>query len=146
MEKPVILRWTEAHRFAFRFKQRVVRAMVPIRTQGAYLLLSGENPLYIGRSDHCVRSRLTGHPLLGIATHFLWEPCNSSVRAFCLEAFWYHRLAGELGGLNLIHPASPTGSGLSCPFCSMDDEAGLTDALPRFHAESQYASVAGTRE
>jgi hypothetical protein len=144
MEKPVILRWSEAHRFAFRFRQRVIRAIVPIRTRGAYLLLSGENPLYIGRSDHCVQSRLAGHPLLGIATHFLWEPCGSSVRAFCLEAFWYHRLAGELGGLILIHPASPVGSGFGCPFCSMDDEAGLADALRHHHLSEPLASVIGT--
>jgi hypothetical protein len=117
MHRPVLIQESSASRLALRFRPRIVQAVVPARAIGAYLLLLGEHPLYIGRSDRCVRTRLCDHPLLWVATHFVWEPCRDAVAAFLLESLWFHRLAGEPGGLNIVHPSTPAGSGMSCPFC-----------------------------
>jgi hypothetical protein len=57
------------------------------------------------------------HPLLGKASHVLWEPCDSPVRAFYLEWIWFHRLTGAAGVVNMIHPARPASAVWTCPVC-----------------------------
>lgn len=116
-------------RFALPLLPQTVRAVVAAHVIGAYLLLQRERPIYVGRSDSCVRTRLATHPLLGIATHFLWEPCQTSVAAFSLESQWYHRLYEEAGMMNLVHPASPEESRVRCPFCNKGDIDALSYAL-----------------
>lgn len=122
-----------ARRFALRLVPETVRAVVPPDEFGAYMLLRRGRPVYVGRSDLCVRTRLVTHPLLGIATHFVWEPCRSRISAFALESFWFHRLHGKADVMNLIHPASPEDSGVPCPFCS----SGEMDALARVLTRQQ---------
>lgn len=109
---------------AFRFTRATVRTLLPPGFPGAYILLrirkgSDAIPIYVGRSDTCLQTRLTGHPYRGRATHFVFAPTGNAKRAFWLEAAWYHRLTSEnVTLLNQLHPASPANSQLNCPFCA----------------------------
>ena len=119
---------TPSARIAFRCAPRTVRAMLPQNLIGAYLLLRGRVPVYVGRSDTCLRTRLSTHNHLGPATHVTWEATRTPVAAFHLESFWYHRHHRSL--LNRIHPAAPAHTGGTCPFC-LDDRPALRHALGR---------------
>ena len=119
-------------RIGFRFAPNVIQALIPMGTIGTYLLLCSRTPIYVGRSDRCLRTRLSGHSLLSVATHFVWEPAPAPINAFLLEAFWYHRLAGRPNVLNVIHPAMPSGRTVACPFCDRQNEMhALRRALGR---------------
>lgn len=111
-----------ASSLALRFTRGVVDLQVPAGTVGAYLLVEqdrrGVRPLYVGRSDTCLRRRLSRHPLQGRATHFVISPARDSRQAFALESYWYHQYSAQGGSLtNRIHPASPARTGHRCPFC-----------------------------
>lgn len=118
---------------ALRFTRSVVNMQIPTGTIGAYLLMEhehqGARPLYVGRSDTCLRQRLSRHPLRGRATHFVVAPARNSHQAYAIESYWYHqyRSAGR-SVRNQIHPASPAGTGRRCPFCT---EAAIARALSR---------------
>lgn len=129
MEAVVTFLEGPASRFALPLVSRTVRVLVPPETIGAYLLLYRSLPIYVGRSDLCVQTRLATHPLIGVATHFVWEPCRSRIAAFTLESVWFHRLDGAVGVVNMIHPASPEESGVRCPFCHAGDDHALARAL-----------------
>lgn len=117
-------------RFAFALTSAMVRAIIPSGRVGVYLLLLDESPLYVGRSDTCIRTRLAGHPMLGRATHFSWQPCRDAVHAFHLEAFWYHALRESgLPIRNQTHPARPAGLKQTCPFCRSTELDSLRQAL-----------------
>jgi hypothetical protein len=118
-------------RFAFELTPATVRAVIPKGALGVYLLLKNGTPLYVGRSDSCVRERLATHAIDGVATHFAWEPCGDDHRAFVLESFWYHHMRDLPGILNVVHPARPVGSNGRCPFCEDGDVAALAYALSR---------------
>ncbi|MBF0129427.1 MAG: hypothetical protein HQL33_05515 [Alphaproteobacteria bacterium] len=96
-------------------------SMIPHGVVGAYLLVDGDRPFYVGRSDSCLRRRLLGNPLLQAATHVFWEVCPSALRAFHMEAFWYDRLSPSGALLNKVHPARPWGDVRPCPFCFDSD-------------------------
>lgn len=121
---------------ALRFTRSVVNMQIPAGTIGAYLLLRHEQeqatPLYVGRSDTCLRRRLTRHPLRGRATHFVAAPTANCHQAYAIESAWYHRyLVTNTPITNQIHPASPTGTGRRCPFCPETEiERALRRALP----------------
>lgn len=124
-------------RVALRFTRSVVNMQIPTGTIGAYLLMEheqeGARPLYVGRSDTCLRRRLSRHPLRGRATHFVVAPARNSHQAYAIESYWYHqyRSAGRTIR-NQIHPASPAGTGRHCPFCPETAiERALSRALPR---------------
>jgi hypothetical protein len=119
----------EVRRIAFRLTPHVVRTLVPRDAVGAYLLLRAGTSIYVGRSDTCVQHRLVAHPLLGVASHFAWEPCRSPALAFAMEAAWYHQFLAPARMLNLIHPARPVGYGRPCPFCEVMNVKALTRAL-----------------
>lgn len=121
MEQVVELSVVSFGRFAYRFTPDVVQALLPDSVVGTYLLIKHGLPVYVGRSDTCLRTRLGRHPWLGIATHFTWEPCRTSFQAFCLESLWYHRLVGEPETLNRVHPARPSNCRRPCPFCVTRD-------------------------
>lgn len=118
-------------RLALPFQRRMIRQVIPPGTTGVYLLLNGKDPVYVGRSDTCLRRRLVGHPLLERLTHVAFEACGSPCRAFYLEAFWFHELMGLPTTLNLIHPARPAASDRPCPFCDTAVAPALERALPR---------------
>ena len=121
---------------ALRFTRSIVNMQIPAGTIGAYVLLRYEQqqatPLYVGRSDTCLRRRLTRHPLCGRATHFVAAPTRNRHQAFAIESAWYHRyLATGASISNQIHPASPVGTGRRCPFCPETElERALRRALP----------------
>ena len=99
----------------------MIRAFVAPGHPGAYLLFVGGVPVYVGRSDRCVQTRLVGHPYLGRAEHFVWHPCTRPEQAFRMESYWYHQLTDAGHARNLIHPARPTGAARGCPFCRVLD-------------------------
>ncbi len=109
--------------FAIPATPQWIRAMVPEGVVGAYLLLKGERPFYVGRSDNCLANRLCGHELLDEASHVVWEVCRDPVRAFHCEAFWYDRSRGTPSLRNRVHPARPAGFDGECPFCSISAES-----------------------
>lgn len=108
---------------AFRFTPATVRTLLPRGFPGAYVLLRARReadvtPIYVGRSDTCLQTRLTRHPHRSRATHFVFAPTKTTKRAFWLEAAWYHQLTADHPGiLNRLHPARPANSHLTCPFC-----------------------------
>jgi len=117
----------EPKQLAFAASPPVVRAFVPPAAVGVYMLLRGGAPFYVGRSDRCVQSRLTGHALLGLASHVTWEPCADPLHAYRLESAWFHALSPTL--LNRIHPARPLGWTKECPFCGTRDCQALAQAM-----------------
>lgn len=121
---------TAAARFAIPAAPAWIRPFVPEGVVGAYMLLKGDAPLYVGRSDSCLRSRLVGHELLPRASHLVWQACRSPRHAFHLEAFWYDRLktGGQL--LNRVHPAKPSLSDEPCPYCELS-QGPMPAFLPR---------------
>lgn len=117
-----------SRRFAFRLTSAVVRSMLVDGSIGTYVLLRYNVPVYVGRSDHCLRQRLTKHNHAKIATHVTWEITETVVQAFHLEAYLYHHYRGQL--INKIHPAAPVGSQQQCPFCEKCTRRALARALP----------------
>lgn len=109
--------YVEFKRWGYTFNPGVVRRLIPSDVVGIYLLMYGNAPIYVGRSDHCLRSRLADHWLLMVATHFVWEICSTPYQAYCLESFWFHKLRASPNLLNVIHPAKPVGIQQCCPFC-----------------------------
>lgn len=100
-----------------------IRAMLPPNVVGAYVLLNGPTPFYVGRSDSCLANRLLHHEYLPEATHVYWEVCRNPVLAFHCEAFWYDHAGGSGTLRNRVHPARPVGHDGPCPFCSINGDA-----------------------
>jgi hypothetical protein len=115
------LEFGEQARFAFVATPAVLRALVAQGKPGAYTLLQMGLPIYVGRSDHCLQTRLVGHPLLPVATHVAWQTCSSPLEAYRLESAWFHQLRAAPSLINKIHPARPAGADFNCPFCSTGD-------------------------
>ena len=107
---------------AYDYAPMIVRSLVPKGLAGVYLLgrapsVGRFTPIYVGRSDTCLCTRLVRHELQAVATHFAFELVGNPIRAFTQECSLYHTHLD--GGLrNIIHPDSPAGLGLACPFCS----------------------------
>lgn len=106
-------------RFSFPFTSRYISASLPAGLPGSYLLLNRTGrPLYVGRSDQCLRQRLLGHPLRGRATHFTAAVADSSRGAYLLECYWWHRYRRDgVELMNRIHPAT-FDPAVPCPFCN----------------------------
>ncbi|HEX8691415.1 MAG TPA: hypothetical protein VF746_03145 [Longimicrobium sp.] len=117
-------------RHAFPLRPAVIRALVGAGNPGVYLLLRDGRPMYVGRSDTCVQTRLATHPYLGVADHFVWQPCRSPLHAFHMESYWYHSLQDAGRAANLIHPARPAGTLEPCPFCHAAENISIINAEP----------------
>jgi hypothetical protein len=124
---------------AYLIDQPILAAKIPPRSRGAYVLgkyVGGEfSPLYVGRSDSCLLTRILTHNYRNLATHVAWRIRSSQRDAFHQECALYHTYEEEPWFLNKVHPASPKGSGLICPFCSYSIEeidvfAETTDSTP----------------
>lgn len=126
------------HRLALPADPAWIRALVPSGYAGAYLLLQGHTPIYVGRSDRCLRRRLCQHEKLAEASHLVWQPCRDPLRAFYLEAFWYDQMNQLSSMRNLIHPARPDGRNEPCPFCSVDAQSVMA-VLPAWPAHAKLA-------
>jgi hypothetical protein len=118
---------------AYRALPNVVRALIPTDTPGAYVLFKWQSPFYVGRSDHSLRERIAGHPMLWRATHVAWVSCSSPTAAYRLESAYFHDWASHGSLLNRIHPAKPPGVLTECPFCGAGDCLALRIALGQDH-------------
>lgn len=101
------------------FVPEVIRNIVKADFPGVYVLGNDKNGFdygYVGRSDSCLRSRLLTHNHLYEYEYFIFTYTKTPQQAFWLESQWWHNCK-ESGVGNLIHPASPHGSGLECPYC-----------------------------
>ncbi len=102
----------------------VVRGVVVKDSPGVYLLgnCSPETNTfeitYIGRSDKCLQKRLGSHNHTENCEYFVHLPCPDATEAFFLECYLWHALKSSPIMLNRIHPSSPEGTGMECPFCS----------------------------
>lgn len=94
-----------------RYETEVVRRAVPADVPGVYVLLrpAGQrpSPVYVGRSDRCLRSRLLKHPHRK-SEYFAFAECRSPLVAYLAErrAYWWLRPV-----LNEAFPALPDGYG-----------------------------------
>jgi hypothetical protein len=121
----------EYRRFGFVACPSSFHALIPWATVGTYLLLAQDKPIYVGRSDKCLRSRLSRHELIDNATHVVWEPFQSPLQAYVAECAWYHELTETGMPLNAIHPARPQLTMLTCPFCVEGDIAAWEYCMQR---------------
>ena len=133
----VSMHFDDTRRFAFAMRPRLLRSIMPESAVGTYVLLNEHTPIYVGRSDSCVLTRLCSHELAGECTHVVWEPCQSALRAYLLEAEWYHQFLITFALRNKIHPARPWGHEEACPFCNPGDESGLKHALPHYSGDAE---------
>ena len=77
---------------------------------------------YFGRSDSCLRRRLNNHILRSGFEYFYCVSCVDSIQAFFRECSLWHALEGEDHILNKIHPDTPNGAVISCPYCATTAE------------------------
>lgn len=86
-----------------------------LRSPGAYTLSrDGTTAHYVGRADTDLAERLTTSSKQGSYSHFWYEYAMSAAAAYALECRYYHDFKPTE---NLIHPAAPSGSLLTCAFC-----------------------------
>lgn len=126
-----------ADRFATPAQPQWIRPFIPAGIVGVYMLLAGDEPIYIGRSDTCLRTRLVGHEHLDAASHLVWKTCGSPRHAYHLESYWYDRLQAGSGLLNRVHPARPSGSEEPCPFCEIHNAStDVSDWMPPMNSRT----------
>lgn len=106
----------------YRMTPDVIRAVVQRHRPGVYILGEESNERfifrYVGRSDHCLQTRLLTHGLLYHCSYFIFSYADTAKEAFELESKWWHDCKNIGMPLwNLIHPDSPSGMTLSCPYC-----------------------------
>jgi len=102
-----------------RFTPEVVRLVVEPGRPGAYALghsRVGQFEIgYVGRSDTCLQNRLVTHNYLWRFDYFIFQQAADEYEAYALECEFWHSFKDQVR--NLIHPASPQGSGLGCQYC-----------------------------
>ena len=100
-----------AFRGLFPFEVSNVRQFVPGKVPGVYLLFRVDGaclqPVYVGRSDRCLRARLLRHPYREL-DFFTFEVCQSPLAAYIAERRAYLWLRPSL---NKAFPAVPQGYG-----------------------------------
>jgi hypothetical protein len=79
---------------AYLFDALILRSLIPRNTIGVYVLgnyYHGRfDPLYVGRSDTCLLTRLLSHNHRGRATHVVWRVTRSQRQAYYQECCLYH--------------------------------------------------------
>jgi hypothetical protein len=108
-----------------RLTHSAVRETVQSASPGAYVLGNGSGagartfePGYVGRSDVCVQTRLASHVQAGVFDYFIVQYAVDRREAFFLECeYWHAGVHGAARLANQIHPASPAGTALACPYC-----------------------------
>lgn len=121
----------------YRMTPDVIRSVVQKYRPGAYILGDENNGQlifrYVGRSDCCLQTRLLTHGLLYHCSYFIFSYTNTAKGAFELESKWWHDCKNSgMNLLNIIHPDSPTGSSLLCPYCHFQN--GIKKYLPHSKA------------
>jgi hypothetical protein len=94
-----------------------IHAVIPVAIKGVYVLLDSQKPVYVGRSDVCLRNRLDAHARCKFGTHFMWQPVLSTLAGYYLEAYLFHKYSPLYRVRNRIHPDIPSGELATCPFC-----------------------------
>lgn len=103
-----------------KFTPVVIKDVVKPNEPGVYALGHDDNGFkigYVGRSDQCLQSRLATHNHLYQFDYFIFKYASSIYEAYYYECqFWHACNDTEIA--NIIHPASPSNSALSCPYCN----------------------------
>jgi hypothetical protein len=120
VKQQVILTRTEIGLFAIPASHSWIRAMLVPRIAGAYVMLQDGIPIYVGRSDRCLRQRLLTHEKLALATHLHWRVCATPRKAFEQESFWFDHFSKVHSLHNSIHPAVPNCDPRPCPYCELE--------------------------
>ena len=120
----------------YRMTPDIIRRVVKADHPGAYVLgdvVDGVfSPRYVGRSDHCLRTRLLTHNYIYQYPYFFFAYARNEAEAYAAECKWWHDCYNQGIDLrNKIHPDSPTGQGLSCPYCQFADAIEEYLALKR---------------
>lgn len=101
------------------FTPEVIRKSVLRNKTGVYLLGNDHNGFevgYVGRSDTCLRIRLLSHNHMYKYDYIVFMYSRDAREAFWVECQYWHTFRNrDLS--NLIHPASPKGSHMECPYC-----------------------------
>jgi hypothetical protein len=100
----------------YRLKSWFIRSLVPEGAPGAYVLWTPTMPVYVGRSDTCLRRRLLEHArsfpdFMYFTYNVTWRPQD----AFVVECSLFHALGDTT--LNLSHPQRARASDHPCGFC-----------------------------
>jgi len=95
----------------------LVRSLIPVDYIGTYSLyrVTGKEPIYVGRSDTCLRNRLLRHAYTKKGDYFDYDIQWTLEKCFIAECSAYHAWFCQID--NLIHPAPPKGLDIKCPFC-----------------------------
>lgn len=106
----------------FRMTPDVIREVVEKHRPGVYVLghiVDGRFVFqYVGRSDYCVQTRLLTHEHLYDCSYFIFRYAKDRKEAFETESKWWHDCRNNGVVLfNRIHPDSPAGEKLRCPYC-----------------------------
>lgn len=108
---------------AYRCTPDAIRAVVMPDKMGAYALGDMEDGAfvikYVRRSDRSLLNRLISHNYLYCFGYFIFQYTATVKEAFELESRWWHicRMV-HMPLVNRIHPDSPAGMGLCCPYCN----------------------------
>lgn len=118
----------------FRMTPDVIRSVVQKNRPGVYVLGDEQDGRflirYVGRSDHCLQTRLLTHRLLYCCQYFIFSYTDTAKEAFALESKWWHDCRNNrVPLLNVIHPDSPSGKNLCCPYCQFRRE--VKEYLPQ---------------
>lgn len=117
----------------YRMTPDVIRSVVQKHRPGVYILGDDDDGRftfrYVGRSDHCLQTRLLTHGLLYHCPYFIFSYTDTAKDAYELESKWWHDCKNNgVHLLNIIHPDSPAGMMLSCPYCQF--KSGIRELLP----------------
>ena len=118
----------------YRMTPDVIRSVVQKYRPGVYILGDESDGKfifqYVGRSDYCLQTRLLTHGLLYHCPYFVFSYTDTARDAFELESKWWHDCKNNgFHLLNIIHPDSPSGTQLSCPYCQF--QRGIQEHLPQ---------------
>ncbi|MEH2046660.1 hypothetical protein [Nostoc sp.] len=91
-----------------------IRVLILQGVIGVYTLFNNK-PVYVGRFDFNVQARLLIHASNKRAKYFQLEVFYTPVQAFIYECAGFHAWQEHL--YNRIHPDSPNGANMVCPFC-----------------------------
>lgn len=106
----------------------LIRAMIPEGTIGTYTLWSADAPIYIGRSDTCLRRRLLEHAAVRADdVRFTFDVSRSIQDAFAMECSLFHAL-GDVTS-NIDHPPRARRTDPACPFCQSTFTAVISNRL-----------------
>ena len=118
----------------YRMTPDVIRSVVRKHRTGVYILGDDNGGQfifrYVGRSDRCLQTRLLTHGLLYHCSYFIFLYTDTAKEAFEVESKWWHDCKNSgINLLNIIHPDSPSGMSLPCPYCQF--QSGIKEILPQ---------------